>query len=134
MHSYKQLQLLLVFTVLFSVSQGCAQNKNIDESSLLGCWTNSYEESASSTNEIYRPCEYKKFPPSRFRFSMALSEGGVCQYFQLSPNDAHGMMDGTWTLDAANGTLTIFDGEGNTHTVLIVNSLEKDLLQLKKAE
>ena len=97
----------LIFIASFiSFSQVYAQ----DTPAFIGCWTDSREERMADTDlSIYRPCDYKEFPASRYRFTMEINEDNTCSWLHLAANDAHYMKDGTWTFDGKNSTLVIFD-------------------------
>ena len=57
------------------------QMKSVEDSNLLGSWTNSREENQLNSNDlVFRTFDFKKFPPSRFRFKMELNEDGSCKY------------------------------------------------------
>ncbi len=96
------------------------QMKSVEDSNLLGSWTDSLEENQLNSNgRVFRTFDFKKFPPSRFRFKMELNEDGSCKY--LHPTDRHGMISGKWDYDAKTQTLKILDVDGKiikSHKVL----------------
>jgi hypothetical protein len=87
---------IVLFIVSFSLS--CfGQENNISESDLIGCWTHSREENkVDSKIMVYRSCDYKEFPISRYRHRFELKENGKCNWLQLASNDSHSMVEGTW--------------------------------------
>ncbi|MCB9233712.1 MAG: hypothetical protein H6581_18790 [Bacteroidia bacterium] len=90
-----------------------AINPNLKAANLVGCWTDSREENApGSTTQAFRPCDFKKFPASRFRFRMDLKSDQTCQWLYLAPNDAHHMEPGTWTYDPGTHLLKIKNNAG----------------------
>lgn len=103
------LLLILVFLTCGSCeNEGELSFDSIEESSILGSWTNSYEEG----DGVYRRSDNQTFPPSRFRQAFEFKEGFVCEYLVLAPNDAHYMQTGQWRLEAENSVVSILDIEG----------------------
>lgn len=108
--------------------------QTIDPSSLIGSWTDSREEQELNPNgSVFRPTDYKTFPPSRFRFKMELAKNGTCKYMSLSPTDKHGMAEGTWSFNAKTMVLTLMDSKGKTTKSYTIEKVEKDLLLLKNS-
>ena len=97
---------------------------------LLNCWTHSYEEDKDGL-KTFRPCEYKKFPPARYRNVFTLEADGKTTYLVLAPTDRHYKEDGKWTYDAKTSSLIIYnlEGEEKAHSEII--ELTKDKLILK---
>ena len=62
----------LVMTISLFALMSCNKEK-VNKRNLKGCWTHSYEESY----DIYRPCDYKEFPPSRYRLTFELKGNNV---------------------------------------------------------
>lgn len=98
--------LFLIFTVCVLCSCRSVNPDSID-SFLINCWTDSYEESSGQETDVYRHCDFKEFPASRYRNSFTLHKDGNCSYLILAPNDAHSFVDGKWTLN--KDTLTIIN-------------------------
>ena len=97
------------------------------------CWTDSREEyDHGDSIMIFRPCDYKDFPPSRFRFRMVLNADSSARYLYLSPTDAHHMRAGNWHYAPASGLLEIRDEEGQIVRSFRVETLEDDRLGLKR--
>jgi thiol-disulfide isomerase/thioredoxin len=106
--------------------------QTIDQSYLIGSWTDSREEKdLNPDGMIFRPTDYKTFPPSRFRFKMELAKDGTCKYMSLSPTDRHGMANGTWSFNEEINTLTLMNTEGSIIKSYKIETLEKELLLLK---
>ena len=104
-------------TTLISCSKEKINNRN-----LKGCWIHSHEENY----ETYRPCNYKEYPESRFRFTFDLMKNNKCEYLFLAPDDTHYMEEGTWNLDKENNILEL-----NNEKYKITH-FESDLLMLEK--
>ncbi len=118
---------LLYILGFITFSGTCAQDKSL----LIGCWTDSREENVGDTDiSIYRPCEYKEFPPSRFRFTMELRENNECSWLYLAPNDAHHMKEGTWMYEEKDATLVIFDENQNEIKRFKIEFLDEDILKV----
>jgi len=126
------LKKLLVFSLViftFSGFSTCVENP---EKKLLGCWANSREESKEpSVSTIFRPCDFKEFPPSRFRFTFELMKAGKCELLMVGPTDAHYMTEGTWTFDKNTQRLELFNAEGTSHRKFEVLNFGENLLELK---
>ncbi len=109
--------------------------ESAENANLLGSWTDSREESQLNPNGlVFRPSDFKKFPPSRFRFKMELSKDGSCKYLYLHPTDRHKMVSGKWDYDAKTQTLKIFDGGDKIVKSYRVSKTDKDLLLLSTIE
>src|SRR4051812_24003255 len=122
---------ILIIAFLFSL-KGFAQTVPIQQSALAGCWLDSYEENTTNTVKIYRHCNYKEFPASRFRFRMELNSNGMCRYLYAAPNDAHKMVKGSWTFNSQSGLLEIKNAQGNRVNTFKVIRVKLDLLEIEK--
>ena len=90
-----------------------SQRIPLSSGQFIGCWTESMEEFDQNTGrKKMRECNSMTFPMSRYRFWMNLEANGVCQYLELSPNDAHSEALGTWQFDAVANDLIIFNTSG----------------------
>ena len=106
--------------------------QDIQETNLVGCWANSREESKDpSVRTMFRPCDFKEFPPSRFRFTFELMKAGKCEILRVGATDAHYTEFGTWTFDKKTHLLELFNVEGNSHRKFEILNLEANLLELK---
>ncbi|QNR25157.1 hypothetical protein [Croceimicrobium hydrocarbonivorans] len=122
---------ILSVLFLFFMTTAIAQEK-LSTEILLGCWTDSREESTIDFN-IFRPCDYKEFPISRYRFMMVLEENQECQWLYLSPNDAHSMVPGTWKFDESSRTLSIFSSDGKMIRNFELTALSESEMKIKKS-
>ncbi|MDI6802417.1 MAG: hypothetical protein QME58_01050 [Bacteroidota bacterium] len=100
----------------------------IDISELKKKWIHSREEETDSI-QIYRPVNYKVFPPSRYRQVYSFADSGECEYLVLAPNDAHYFENGTWTFNEDNKLLVIFDSTQQAIRELKIISVTKDQLK-----
>jgi hypothetical protein len=83
----KNFAVLIILTLSINIY---GQTDKISKMKLTGCWTDSREENVAGSGEsIYRHCDFKEFPPSRFRFKMELKEDGKCFWLDLAYNDGH---------------------------------------------
>lgn len=109
--------------------------QEVASSDLIGCWSHSYEENLNtSKNEVYRACDYKEFPASRFRFTLELLEAGQCKWLALSPSDGHFMTEGTWKFEKTNNQLSLFNNEGALIKEYRVKGLKNKVLLLLPLE
>lgn len=94
-------------------------------------WYHSYEEEIDSI-KIYRPSDYKEFPPTRFRQRYILEDNNVCQYFVLDSKDAHYYESGYWNYLAENQILQILDSNSSLVDEYKILALRTDLLKMVK--
>jgi len=89
----------------------------MDSKDLFQHWVrSSEEEQPSGTVQIFRPAASINFPPSRFRMAYKFAPNGSCEFYFLSPDDAHHFKPCSWTISAdklilqisANGKSTSF--------------------------
>ncbi len=121
----------LLLLLLFSLTT-FGQKKDINSSQLIGCWTDSREENKFNKGiNVYRPCNYKQFPASRFRFKMNLQKGNSCSYLFLAPTDGHFMKKGTWSFDKQTNALKIFDDKKKVIKQYIIYEVNKNVLKIK---
>ena len=126
---------LIAIVILLFINTSCSfyQKSIIQTPDLIGCWTNSYEENQSfENNQVYRPCDYKEFPPSRFRFIMDLKSDDTCEYLNLSTNDGHQMTSGYWSFDHQRKIISIFDKNKIEVKKFTITEIQKDILILKE--
>lgn len=120
----------------FVIFQSCNSTANLSSSSatkaLQQNWKHSHEESSTDGSEIYRPSNYKTFPPSMFRQAYNLQANGKCEYLVLHPADAHYMAKGNWSYDPETHTLEIKDAYFKTVAKYEVVELGKDILKVRK--
>ena len=111
---------------------GQKDSTTIDLSMIQRCWTNSREESAQFSISIFRPCDYKSFPLSRFRDRIQFEPDGECSYLYLAPNDAHHMVTGKWIYDKLKQNIEITDTYGHIAYKFKVISISKDMLKVEE--
>lgn len=123
---------LFVLILLPAICFSQQDSININLSEIYKCWKNSREEyNQNSSSFIYRPCEYKTFPPSRFREQFEFEENGKCSWLQLAPNDGHFMVQGEWIYNKEKHVLLINNKSGKIIYYFKLNSLSKDLMKLE---
>jgi hypothetical protein len=126
---------LFFFILAITCNQCVAQkaSSTLDISSLYNCWTDSREEtSLDSSFSIFRPCDFKSFPASRFRFRIEFKENGECSWLNLAPNDAHYMVQGTWSYDKEKRIITVKDQSGNVFATYKPISIAGDIMKVEK--
>ena len=106
-------------------SDQIANSDEIDIDELKKRWIHSREEEIDSI-QIYRPFDYKEFPPSRYRQVYSFSDSGKCKYLILAPNDAHYFENGTWTYNGKNQLLVIFNSSQQVIREFEIISVTKD--------
>ena len=104
------------------------------EISLKKNWTRSYEEETSNGIQIYRPSEYKEFPPSRYRQVIGFEENNVCRYLVLADNDAHFMEKGKWEYNEKTKIIQIYNSNSEIKYKFEVVEQTNNLLKLKYIE
>lgn len=97
-------------------------------------WVHSAEEDkAGGKEQVYRPADSRPFPPRRFRMQYRLAKNGDCEWFSLSPNDAHRFKPGRWSLDRQDrNVLRIVQGE-RTVSFRVLEATP-DILRLQPVE
>ncbi len=105
-----------------------------DANALYQHWVRSTEEEqAGSATQVFRPAASKVFPPSRFRMAYKFARGGSCEYYFLSPDDAHRFKPCRWTLVGGDGKSLQVMADGATTSYRIVE-LSVDVLRLMPLE
>ncbi len=126
----KNLALFIILTISFNIY---GQSNKISKTKLTGCWTDSREENVAGSGEsIYRHCDFKEFPPSRFRFKMELKKDGKCLWLDLAYNDGHKMKVGTWTFNEEKSIIEVTDSDGNMAKKFKIKKAESDMLVLRE--
>jgi hypothetical protein len=94
-------------------------------------WLHSYEEDQESDRvQIYRPIDFKEFPPSRFRMQYVFRRNGDCEWFYLAPDDGHHFRAGIWRLDPQDETVLHVEQGEQTASYRIIK-LKKNLLRIE---
>ena len=126
------LSLVGLLILMFSMTSLFGQESEIKQSDLIGCWTDSREENLPESDfNIYRPCDYKTFPFSRFRFKMDLRNDFTCSWFDLSSTDRHSMKEGKWTFDNKTHILKLLNLEGRVVKKFSIAELNQDIMIIK---
>src|SRR5210317_1942142 len=104
----------IVYSILaMTIFMSCKTKPNQESDSdypFIGCWTHSMEENPNYESPyIYRPCDYKEFPVSRFRQTFQFMQNGECSWNHLADNDAHYTRHGKWTFDEDSMTIDVHD-------------------------
>ena len=125
------MKIFIYLLILFFSINSFGQDNELIKSDLLGCWTDSREENSSNSNiNIYRPCDFKIFPVSRFRFKMDLKKDSNCSWYYLAPNDGHKMKDGTWTFNSEKNVLKIFNLDNGEIKSFIIEQVDENILKI----
>ncbi|MCI5055193.1 MAG: hypothetical protein MRY83_03740 [Flavobacteriales bacterium] len=123
------MKILMLFISWFLMIQMTC-NKDVLKK-VEGCWKHSYEEDTGDGIKVYRPCDYKKWPASRFRHFIEFNENGTHKYLWLSPIDAHRAKEGKWSINKDLTELTLTDAEGKSQLIKII-AFEEDLLKIQE--
>jgi hypothetical protein len=93
-------------------------------------WVNSREEERQpDKEEIYRPKNFKVFPPSEFRMQYIFHKNGDCEWYYLAPNDAHHFKSGKWRIDPNDNAVIQIIKNGATESYR-VTALTGNLLRI----
>lgn len=121
-----------IYITILLISCGSDPKENmLQEELLINCWTHSIEEDPDGSTQIYRLCQSMVFPASRFRMTFDLKANGTCEYLELSPVDAHNMVNGTWTFDEVSQRLMLFAEKGDPAFMMKVERLEENIAELR---
>lgn len=127
----KTLLLVSILSGLFTVSCNDPDKVSLNHDEFLKCWTYSYEESEGTDVLLFRPCDFKEFPASRYRDRFTLYKTTEATYLQLGLADGHYTVPGTWNYNDETKLLTIKNSSGDTIYNYLVNKIESDQLILK---
>jgi hypothetical protein len=143
MNPFKLLAVIMSFSALL-LAAGCGEDpqrtgipKDLDLSHLLQSWTRSYEEeprTPTGSVHMFRPIEFKQFPPSWFRMRYIFSEDGVCEWLFLDPADAHFTKLGRWETDPQDEkVILIYDANGTLveSVSFRIIEIDEDLLRVE---
>ena len=101
---------------------------------LIQHWVRSYEEEQpGQAVEIFRPASLQEFPPSRFRMAYKFDRSGSCEFYVLSPDDAHHFDSCTWSVIESDKPWLQIKQAGAATNFKIVE-LSGELLQLEPVE
>ncbi len=127
-------KLIFLIVILSTALVIASCKKNNDDTILISLleksWTQSYEENTSESYNVYRPSDYKDFPPSRFRQVFNLKENNICDYLVLALNDGHYMENGNWEYDEKTNIIKIMNKDLIVLYEFEIIELKNDLLKL----
>lgn len=107
---------------------------SIDINDLFQHWVHSSEEERpDGTVRIFRPATSMKFPPSRFRMAYKFAPNGACEFYFLSPEDAHHFKPCNWTISASDKTILQISANGKSISYRI-DQLTGKILRLAPLE
>ncbi len=134
---------LIIYSIFFSIltlsacsifSDGDNSSSDINLEYLNQHWVHSYEEESQESDvNIFRPNDYKEFPPSRFRMQYIFEEDGSCEWFYLAPDDGHHFRSGNWRLVAENNEDIIIERDEDLLRYRIIE-LNEEILRMKLIE
>jgi hypothetical protein len=119
-----------VNTVATNSNQALSQTNSDD---LYQHWIHSSEEEKTDSEQIFRPKDFKEFPPSRFRMQYIFRKNGECEWYFLSPDDNHRFKTGTWRIDPNDKNILQITKDGTTETYRI-KELTKNVLRIALME
>ena len=127
----KLIILSIVIAAGISITSCNKDNETIQRSLLENSWTHSYEESIPGQIEVYRPTNYKEFPPLRFRQIFNFKSNNLCDYLVLSPNDGHYLKNAFWDFDEKANIIKIYTKNSEVLYRYEVIELRDNLLKIK---
>ena len=137
MSTYRFFTLVILLTLLSdsSYSQTAAagrrQKAGINVDYLSQSWVHSSEEQTENTKtQIYRPEGSRQFPPSRGRMRYKFFKNGDCEWYYLSPDDAHRFKPGKWKIDPDDNGILQIAKDNKTESYRVVQ-LTKDVLRIQ---
>jgi hypothetical protein len=129
MEKYRKI-IIVVFSLIMIMSlYKCSEDT--PEVFLQKSWSRSYEEEISKEIQIYRPSNYKEFPPSRYREVFEFEANNVCRYLILAENDGHYKENGKWEYNESTKIIKIFNSNSEIKYEFEVVELTNDLLKLR---
>ena len=129
MEKYRKITIVIISLIMTLSFSNC--NEITPEVSLQKSWSRSYEEEISKEIQIYRPSNYKEFPPSRYREVFEFEANNVCKYLILAENDGHYMENGKWEYNESTKIIKIFNSNSEIKYEFEVVELTNDLLKLR---
>jgi hypothetical protein len=101
---------------------------DIDVNAMFQHWVHSSEEEKpGETVQIFRPAASMNFPPSRFRMAYKFAPNGGCEFYFLSPDDAHHFRPCHWTISASDKLILHIGANGKSTSYGIVELTGKIL-------
>lgn len=126
-------------TVVYSVDEASPQMQTLDTASvavlLVGkTWRQSYEEQKEDSKVLIFKTEGSKvFPPSRFRMAYKFMKDGKCEWYYLSPDDAHRFKQGLWSIGAKDKSLITITTEDGARVYGVI-TITKDNLEFMEVK
>ncbi|MCP9846995.1 hypothetical protein KBY86_08880 [Synechococcus sp. Lug-A] len=115
--------------------QTTGTHRQINIKNLFQHWVrSSEEEQPGGTVQIFRPAGSMNFPPSRFRMAYKFAPNGACEFYYLSPDDAHHFKPCTWTISASADKLILQISANEKSTSYRIAQLTGKSLRLKPLE
>lgn len=103
----------------------------IDINALFQHWVHSSEEDRSQgAVQTFRPAASMEFPPSRFRMAYKFARNGGCEFYFLSPDDAHHFKVCKWAGSANDASILRIIANGRTTTFRIAE-LSRKILRIE---
>ncbi|SMO61689.1 hypothetical protein [Gracilimonas mengyeensis] len=129
--SYSFFCSILLFSACSLKTNGDDSSTDINLEELTQHWVHSYEEEPQGSDvSVYRPHDYKEFPPSRFRMQYIFEADGYCTWFYLAPDDGHHFRPGKWQLDAQDHKVIIIEQDDEILRYRITE-LNKEVLRMQ---
>jgi hypothetical protein len=116
----------------------CTTNEIIEEVAgletdrLINCWTHAMEEDSGDGTQIFRPCDSQEFPLSRFRMTMTLRPDGTAEYLELSPVNAHQLVEGRWAFDESQREFQLLNDKEENVLRATLEDLQNDRIALRR--
>jgi hypothetical protein len=125
--------LIIIPFIIIGCSKGTLEQAEIEMKYLHNTWIHAFEEQRNSSNQIYRPIDYKTFPSSWFRMKYIFAGDNSCQWLVLAADDGHYLQSGTWVQSRYNEFLIlIYDSTGVLQKDLsfVIVDLQYNLLEI----
>jgi len=128
----KTIKYIFLILIIAGGSSSCENEdelsiESLEESPLIGCWTNSYEEG----DGVYRGCQSQSFPASRFRQVFEFRADFTCDYLVLASNDAHYFQEGRWNFNEERKEVSIMDLEGNALMSFVIIDANQESITIR---
>jgi len=90
------------------------------------------EEDPGDGRQIFRPCDSQEFPASRFRMTMTLRSDGSAEYLEMSPIDAHQLVEGRWAFDESQREFQLLNDKEENVLRATLEDLQNDRIALRR--
>ncbi|MDO8548800.1 MAG: hypothetical protein Q7S39_01430 [Ignavibacteria bacterium] len=132
MNTIKYLLLFFYFILISCNEKSNPIASNVDFSYLYVNWVHAYEEeNINDSIKIFRPNDYKTFPPSRYREMLSFKQDSSCVYLVLAPNDAHYFQNGRWSLiNKEKNIIKILDSSNTVYKKFQIIELKQNILKI----